>query len=562
MSQVSPQAAAVYGSQIHVGFSRLLGLLDREPASRTFGSADREYWAWKFRDYPHAMAQYALVPLARAWSGSAPSQDLARNERLRSWLEGGLSHTLAAQRRNGAFDSIAPFTQDHGVTLAMVYVVTEVLRELGADLPAPLRDRACEAVRRACAFAARSAEDYAFISNHHALFALAWHNAAEVLGDRTLTGAGAAAEAAIVERQSPEGWYAEYGGCDPGYESLGIHYLAKVWERTGSASLLESLRRSIACFQYWVHPDGSVGGAYGSRHAQLYVPSGFEILAPVVPEAAAVARFMRERLARRNVVTPAASDAENLAVLTDGYAEAARACGDLPGGAVPCEGWDGLMSFPGAGLIAAGTRRYYAVMAASRGGMLRIFDRRRGRLAFEDAGYLVRAQGRLWSSQFLGLGRSSLAGLDAVSETTLAEVVQTLPTPWRFVVLRLLNLTAFRSLRLGAWIRRAVVRRLITARRPGPWRLVRRVGFGPEAVRVSDELSGPAGAPVTEVRLTRSFTAVHMGSAKYFVSADLDAVPAVDCAGCAASLGRSGTASRAFILRFDEAGVSLAPDST
>ena len=83
-------------------------------------------------------------------------------------------------------------------------------------------------------------------------------------------------------------WPLEYDGFDPGYETLGIQYLARYWEKTRDARVLASLRRAVAFFAHAVHPDGSVGGAYGSRHTRLYFPAGFEILAGEIPEAASV----------------------------------------------------------------------------------------------------------------------------------------------------------------------------------------------------------------------------------------------------------------------------------
>jgi len=101
----------------------------------------------------------------------------------------------------------------------------------------------------------------------------------ELTAERAFLGRGEAEVSEIMGRQSPDGWYSEYGGADPGYESLGIYYLAKVWARTQDASLLGSLRRSIHFLTHAVHPDGSVGGAYGSRCTSLYMPGGLEMLA-------------------------------------------------------------------------------------------------------------------------------------------------------------------------------------------------------------------------------------------------------------------------------------------
>jgi hypothetical protein len=67
-------------------------------------------------------------------------------------------------------------------------------------------------------------------------------------------------------------------------------------------------------------------------------------------------------------------------------------------------------------------------------------------------------------------------------ETRFSELHQLLATPANYLVLRILTLTLFRSVALGAWIRDRIVRRLIAAARPGPLILRRRVAFEPDAI--------------------------------------------------------------------------------
>ncbi|MGH7710974.1 MAG: hypothetical protein ACREOG_06800, partial [Gemmatimonadaceae bacterium] len=290
---------------------RLLGMLDRDPESPTIGSFDRDHWSWKFRDFPIAMLQTGMVPLALLYADRAPTNPYAGSARMLDWTLASMSGTLRRQHRNGAFDSVAPYSQDHGVTLQLVLALTTALRVLNEDVPGALRDQVADAVRRACAFASRSDEDYAFISNHQGFFALAWHEAGRLLDDKELTDRGAATVDSIIQHQSPDGWYAEYGGPDPGYESLGIAYLATYLAHTSHARLAESLKRSVEFYTHCIHPDGSVGGSYGSRLTQLWYPSGFELLAATDPMSERVAEFMTERLPRGNVVTPDAVDAHN-----------------------------------------------------------------------------------------------------------------------------------------------------------------------------------------------------------------------------------------------------------
>lgn len=535
---------SVYSVQALAQLPRLLGLLDREAFSASAGSFDRSHWSWKFRDFPLTMLQTGITPLAMAWRFSFPGSPYTGNPQLLAWIVSGMERTLKLQHQDGAFDSVGPNTRDHGVTLAMVHCLAGASRLLGDALPSALRERLERSLRRACAFSARSGEDYAFISNHQALFAAAWLEAAEHTGDAGYRRRADEVLARILREQSPDGWYREYGGPDPGYESLGIHYLAKCWQRTRSAELLASLRRSIEFFAHCVHPDGSVGGVYGSRHTQLYFPSGFEMLAAELPMAAAVAKFIRARLERGNVLTPAASDAENLVPLLASYLDAALVSGPEstgPAAALPCETLAGSRRFSDSGIAVMGAPGYYAVASGAKGGVCRIFSKHSERVAYEDAGYLASAAGRLWTSQRLGQSGGAGEG-ELLCTAQFSEVRQELPTAWKFVLLRLLNLTLFRSLRLGAWLRRRIIARLITSAHPGPLKLERRIRFDADGVAFEDRITLSRPVAIERLELARSFTAIHMGSAKYFHPSELVDTPLPDTSTMAKALRAGRTA--------------------
>ncbi len=572
MRRISPDPTLgpLYAAEVLPHVPRLLSLLDREPLSASFGSFDREHWSWKFRDFPIVMMQGCLCPLALLWAGPYPGSPYHGNAELLGWMEGAIGETLRRQHRNGAFDSVAPNTQDHAVTMVMVYYLTEAIGALGDALAPAARERIAAALRRACEFGLRTREEHAFVSNHEALFAMAWRNAAELFADERYRARGAETVVGIVARQSPDGFYHEYEGADPGYESLGIFYLAQYWQRTGSTEVLESLRRAVEFYAYAVHPDASVGGVYGSRHTSLYFPGGFEILGDAVPMAASVAAFLRERLDRRNVVTPAIADPHNLMVLTHSYLEAALAApraGAAP--PLPCESLRGERYFRGAGLSVFGTDRYYSAIGAGKGGVCRVFDRRRG-IAYEDAGYLVRAGGRLYTSQLTGATLNIDAwGGEVSTQTRFAEVRQELPTPAKYLVLRLLNLTLFRNRALGVWLVRRVIRRLILDKRFGPLRLRRTVTFSADRLEFRDRIEATARVSVDSVELPRRFTAIHMGSARYFHPSDLEPTPRVDTSHLAAELNARGSAEIAFSLRFPGdgpveliAGTAAAPETS
>ena len=557
---------------------RLLGFLDREELSPTRGSFDRDHWAWKFRDFPVPLLQAGLIPLAWVHTHDFDGNVYRDNAELLRWIERGIECTLERQHGNGAFDTIGPNTQDHGVTLSTVYTLATVALELGDRLSASCRHRLREGVVRACGFASRSEEDYAFISNHHALFAAAWLRGGVLVGDEDMVRRSDAAVATVIAHQSPEGWYSEYGGADPGYESLGIQYLALVRRHRPSPALDESLARALAFYAYAVHPDGSVGGGYGSRHTQLWYPGGFELLAADHPTAAAIARFVRRRLAAGQVVTPRNVDAHNLPTLLAGYASALEAVTSRPGerrgdgggvpGALPllpCESPLPLRVFNGSGLVVAGTPHYHAVANVRKGGMLVVFERGTGRILHEDAGYVLRAADGDWTTALVGEPVEPRAeGASIEVTTTFARANREMLTPAKFLILRILNLTLFRSVWLGALIRRMIIARIITGRALGPFRLVRRLAFASDHVAVHDEIVADDAGRVTEVWRPRSYQALHMGSARYFHPRELVSITtALDEAppALAARLRTAGRLALSFVVTAPAARSSDSPDA-
>ncbi len=520
-ASVDGDRAAPYRRLILEAAPRLLSQLDRESLSPTRGSFDRDHWSWKFRDFPVVLLQASLIPLAWLYTNPFFGNVYQGNAELLEWMQYGLESLLERQHRNGAFDTVGPNTQDHGITLGVVYNLTTVERTLGDRLPAALRGRIADAVRRACQFAARTAEDYAFISNHHALYALAWFRAGRLLGDETLTARADQTIGQIIAHQSVEGWYLEYGGADPGYESLGIHYLAVFNRDRRSAALDASLARAIDFYSNAVHPDGSVGGGYGSRDTLLWYPGGFELLGHQIPMAAAVTRFMRMRLDLGNVVTLRNVDAHNLPTLMASYCMAVEALASTPEiqplPPLPCEAPQLLRVFGASGLVVAGTPHYRAVVNLRKGGMLVVFDSDSGSILHEDAGYVIRASGHDWTTALITDPEQVEQGVGHVQVTTsFLRANREVLTPFKFLILRALNLTLFRSVWLGALIRNRIISQLITGRKVGPYRIVRRIDFGDERVTVHDEIEAVNTRAATHVWRPRTYQAQHMGSARYF----------------------------------------------
>jgi hypothetical protein len=85
--------------------------------------------------------------------------------------------------------------------------------------------------------------------------------------------------------QNPEGWFQEYEGCDPGYHTLTISCLARIYELRPTTKLKDAIALAVDLASHFVHPDGSFGGEYTSRNTYNFFPHGFELVGKWMPKA-------------------------------------------------------------------------------------------------------------------------------------------------------------------------------------------------------------------------------------------------------------------------------------
>lgn len=517
-----PMHADPYAVAVRAALPRVLALFDLDRTSASHGIGDRRYWAWGSIDFGNATFQGAAHGLARLWSaGLWPFETSADRfvDRIDAMFEGAQRLT----RRDGSLEEAFPFEGSFCVTALVAYDLLCALELLGETAGVERSRRWQSIVAPMISYLLAADETHAFISNHLATAAAAlvrWHAVTAQAGAERRA---RALLDRIMQRQSAEGWYDEYGGADPGYQSLATCYLADVLRLRPDWPLSDSLSRSLAFLWHFVHPDGSFGGLYGSRCTRFYYPAGIELLATSDPQAAALSRAMSDSVARSRVVGLDCVDEPNLIPMFNAYCWAAA----LRAAAAPVA--DGAVNVPAlqerplrqhfaqAGLWIDAGPRHYTVIGTRKGGVVAHF--RDGRLVTCDAGVVVRdRRGRLGSTQAMVPADSArLEGDTLVVDAEVCAMPKRLPTPLQFALLRLGCLTV---LRVPSWreaIKRILVRWLITGRSGWPVRNTRRIRLGPE-LGIEDDTQAPDGYAV--VAEAGPFVAIHMASQGYWQQQD------------------------------------------
>jgi len=522
----SDSAATFYRTAILAQVPRVLSLMDRERLSPTSGCCDRTFWAWKFVDLPRSRFQEALCVLGFLYATPLPESTYHKNPQLLEWIEFGLRFWASIQHRDGSFDEAYPFERSLAATAFTTFYVGECLRFVEPGLSADTRSLAHSAMARAGRWLARNDETHGFLSNHLAAAAAALLHAHRASGDALFQRRARYFLERILRHQSREGWYLEYGGADPGYQTHGSFYLARCWQMLGEAQLEASLTRSMDFLAHFVHADGSLGGEYASRNTQTYYPAAFEMMASRSPAASWIAERMRPSLENAAAASLRCIDSYNYFPFLNNYVFAYLACADAARSALtPQEpsASAGLCWFPEAGIARVRRERFDAYVGTAKGGTLKVFDRRQGRLVYSDCGYIgVLKGGRLFSSQYQDARLPVEVREDRVTlERDFCEVTRPVPSPFAFLLFRLFMLTLGRIPALARWVKNLLVSVLIYRKRRVAVRLRRVIVLSDVEIRVSDHLSGPGGVRAESLRWEQMFTTVHMGSSRYFIPNEL-----------------------------------------
>jgi hypothetical protein len=174
--------------------------------------------------------------------------------------------------------------------------------------------------------------------------------------------------------------------------------------------------------------------------------------------------------------------------------------------------------FDGAGLYLRGNKKYYAVIGASNGGVMRVFDREQGTLLWDDGGYVGQAK----NGEYITTQMTAIDRLNQVSPTVITihmpfyVMLRSTPSPLQFVILRILNLTLMRSVKLGNWIKELLVNLLISGKKTVGLDLTRILRFEEEQIVIKDVLKARDDFKLQWLHYGKPFVAIHMASARYF----------------------------------------------
>lgn len=485
---------------------RLINCFNFDPASKSYGYGDRLHWGWKVSDFQNATMQGGLMSLAVAYKLDI----LSNRYDIVEMTDSIITSLPQIYNSKGGVGEAYPTENSFCVTALVAHDILFALDILGETIDKESRIEYYKIIEPMIQFITKYNEEHAIISNHLATGVAAiciWNKLTGNRSKRHLE-----LLEIIYEHQSKEGWHKEYEGADPGYNSLCLYYLASAYRVWKNEKLATSIKKAASFIEYFIHPDGTIGGIYGSRNTEIYYPGGISF-AEINFDSISISKYVEEHFDVNVQITPLNIDIGNFVPLLNSYA---------------FHIWNGKTSesstmrfesnfeknFSDAGIFIRSTNKYYAIINYKKGGVIKVFDKENNSLDTEDGGIILSDKNNdLYSSQFFN---NDIDFENFIIESKVYKISESYPTPLNFIIIRLLSLTIFRSIYLGNLFKKAIVKMLMTGKKPIKVSIVRRFQFSEDKIEV---LSSFAGLK-TDFNLEQfgKFKTIHMASSGYGIS--------------------------------------------
>jgi len=372
---------------------RLLGQIDRNPLSKTYGSCDRAFWHYRTNDISSMRYQEAALTLALLSETPFAGNPYYDSAPIRSLANAVIRFACSAQRTDGSFDEWYPHEGSFVCTAFVTAALARAALVLGNELEE--REVVHAALMKSGAWLARHTETLVVNQLSGAVCAL--HDLSVLTDSARFREEAARKCTALLSLQHGEGWWNEYGGPDAGYLSLTIDYLSRYAEGTGDVRAWNAIEKASAFLLNCINPDGTVGGEYLSRNTEYLIPSGFVRAASHGASTATMASLVFGLHQKGTGILPYALDDRYVCYLLYNWIEAGLLWGQTAQQISHHDAslmYSGHAFFPGAGLFVGRNETYQIFVNLRKGGSLRLYAR--GAVLI-DSGIGVRFAGSVYA---------------------------------------------------------------------------------------------------------------------------------------------------------------------
>lgn len=487
----------------------VLTQIDRDEHSKTYGSCDRSHWHLKIRDFTSAILQQSGLAIALLYNTDFEGNIYYQNENMKAWAEATVRYWCKIQLSDGSFNEYYPWEHGFPPTAFSLYAVCEVYKRLHMQ-DAQLEEKIKKTVR----YLGSHIEKKAF--NQEIASITGMYSAYTILKENWIFEALEKKLERVLDLQDEEGWFPEYGGADIGYLSVALDMLAEYYWMSHDQRVREPLDRVVSFLKYFVHPDGTIGGEYGSRNTTYFLPNGLEVMAQLGnSDAEAMLQKLYSNTERDNYFLDSIDDRYLSHYLLHSFLRALekRAMWEGPSHmrGLPME-TSHIKSFISSGLVTFCQGKFYGVIGMRKGGVLKLY--RDGKEIMVNCGYRI------------NLGNGTVAGTnwqdpsyDCQYETNkftvkgqFNKISLKMSTPFLHMGLRGVALIA------GNRIIGLLKKKIILVDKHYEASFERSITLSEKEIKIVDLIQSPKAV---NVEIAGNMSLRHVASGKFFMTSDL-----------------------------------------
>jgi len=259
---------------------KILGLVDKNPISSTFGCFDRAYHHYKSKSFTNTMMQCYGMILAEVYNINVKSNPFYKDEQIKRLALASVRFTISASRKDGSCDE---HYLGEDSQIARVFSLISIFLILDKFPETAMSESDSQKLQCLINWINKNPED-AIIGNHIAATILMY-----VLANKYFDGHYSANIKKWVKKlksiQNDEGWFIEYDGADLGYQTLSNLFLLKTITLFKKRNKLEDKEitedleqlylKSMAFLSQFITPDGTLPANFGSRNTSHLFIYGF-----------------------------------------------------------------------------------------------------------------------------------------------------------------------------------------------------------------------------------------------------------------------------------------------
>jgi hypothetical protein len=491
---------------------RLLNLYNQDTLSSKVGFGDRKYWAWKTIDFPNATFQSGVNALA-----VSISLGIAHDRALYFKIIDQIIRAIPrVSNKNHSLNEAFPNENSYCVTALVAFDVLFAIDLLKNQLSTEKKEAYFKIIKPLIKYILHHKEEHAIISNHLATGAAALCLWTDLTGKDE--DAYKVVLEVILEHQSTEGWYLEYEGPDLGYQTLCTHYLSILYKKTKDQRLYKSLQNSLDYLSYFVHPDGTVGGLYGSRNTEVYYPGGLNSLASKSDLARHIAVNLNKGIQKGNAVLPQDIDSDNYIPLLNSYAIAALYEGEVnleDDQITPFYKKRIKKNFKKSGIELFSNGSYFSILNYRKGGTLKVFNLTTRKCEFDSGGVFYFKDKNILTSQ--RHDPSIVKDNQGSFKVNLYSHQERYPSLFQTIIIRMLALTFFKFVFLAELFKKLIVKLLMTNKLKSKHNTIIKVTYNTQYVGIDYNFNNYIEKD--KLVLDQKLKAVHMASSGYFLKA-------------------------------------------